>query len=82
MTIESEVNELPDSTEQVAARRLAELPFITAHRLRVLLSHGRPSEVGNGLRDGFVAPTTTLKTLLAFRPTTANGRTLAELWRE
>ena len=82
MTIDSEANELPDSNEQFAARRLAELPFITAHRLRLLLSHGRPSEVAHGLRDGFITPTATLKTLLAFRPTNANGRTLAELWRE
>jgi DNA processing protein len=76
------VTNLPDPSERVAAWRLSTLPFITAHRLRVLLAHGRPSVIVDMLRERVSAPDPVTARLLSFRPTSAGGRSLAELWSD
>ena len=71
-----------DPTERIAACRLAALPFVTAHRLRVLLARDRPSTIVERLRDGDRGGDPVVDKLMAFRPSAAAGRTLAELWRD
>jgi DNA processing protein len=76
------MNELPDSDERIAAWRLSTLPFVTARRLRVLLTHALPSTIVERLRDGVGEWDPVTSKLLTFRPSNGAGRSLAELWSD
>lgn len=71
-----------DDSERVAACRLANLPHVTARRLRLLLARGLPSVIVDRLRDGDWDSDPVIAKMLSFPPPRSAGRSLADLWRE
>jgi DNA processing protein len=69
---------LPDQHERLAALRLSTLPFVTAHRLRVLLASGTPTEVVSMLCEGGTHPAIARVSSVVPHGT---DRSLAEVWR-
>ncbi len=76
------MNELPDEVDMIAAWRLSALPFMTARRLRLLLSRGRPVTMVERLRDGDVDADVVMRDLSDFVPGGAGGRALGPVWSE